>query len=83
MYTLSRGHLLAYRDLVRLKHGHGQQKDIELLRDICDNISGKSFCPLGDAATSSITSGIKLFREEFEYHVQHGHCMTGRVPVGI
>ncbi len=63
--------------LERLEHGQGQQKDIELLRDICDNISGKSFCPLGDAATSCITSGIKLFREEFEYHVQHGHCMVG------
>ena len=63
--------------LERLEHGQGKQKDIDLLRDICDNISGKSFCPLGDAATSSITSGIKLFREEFEYHVQHGHCMVG------
>ncbi len=63
--------------LERLEHGQGKQKDIDLLCDICDNISGKSFCPLGDAATSSITSGIKLFREEFEYHVQHGHCMVG------
>jgi NADH-quinone oxidoreductase subunit F len=65
--------------LERLEHGHGKQKDIELLRDICDNISGKSFCPLGDAATSSITSGIKLFREEFEYHVQHGRCKVGHL----
>ena len=46
--------------------------------DICDNISGKSFCPLGDAATSSITSSIKLFREEYEYHVREGRCMVGR-----
>lgn len=60
-----------------LEHGRGSDKDIALLLDICDNISGKSFCPLGDAATSSITSGIKLFREEFEYHVKHGHCMVG------
>ncbi|HZO71676.1 MAG TPA: NADH-quinone oxidoreductase subunit NuoF [Ktedonobacteraceae bacterium] len=63
--------------LERLEHGHGREKDVDLLMDICDNISGKSFCPLGDAATSSITSGIKLFREEFEYHVKHGHCMVG------
>ena len=63
--------------LERLEHGHGEMKDVDLLMDICDNISGKSFCPLGDAATSSITSGIKLFREEFEYHVKHGHCMVG------
>jgi NADH-quinone oxidoreductase subunit F len=63
--------------LERLEHGHGKEQDIALLLDICDNISGKSFCPLGDAATSSITSGIKLFRDEFEYHVKHGHCMVG------
>ncbi len=63
--------------LERLEHGHGKQKDIDLLMDICDNIAGKSFCPLGDAATSSITSSIKLFREEYEYHVEHGHCMVG------
>ncbi len=64
--------------LERLEHGHGSEKDINLLMDICDNISGKSFCPLGDAATSLVTSGIKLFREEFKYHVEHGHCMVGR-----
>lgn len=63
--------------LERLEHGHGKEKDVALLLDICDNISGKSFCPLGDAATSSITSGIRLFRDEFLYHVQHGHCMVG------
>jgi NADH-quinone oxidoreductase subunit F len=63
--------------LERLEHGHGQLKDVDLLMDICDNISGKSFCPLGDAATSSITSGIRKFRAEFEYHVTHGHCMVG------
>lgn len=69
--------------LERLEHGQGKQKDIDLLRDICDNISGKSFCPLGDAATSSITSGIKLFLEEFEYHVHHRHCMTARIPASV
>jgi NADH-quinone oxidoreductase subunit F len=63
--------------LERLEHGHGKEKDIDLLLDICDNISGKSFCPLGDAATSSITSGIRIFREEFMFHVKHGHCMVG------
>jgi NADH-quinone oxidoreductase subunit F len=63
--------------LERLEHGHGRERDVDLLPDICDNIAGKSFCPLGDAATSLVTSGIRLFREEFEYHVKHGHCMVG------
>ena len=65
--------------LHRIEHGHGQQKDIDLLLDICDNISGKSFCPLGDAATSSITSSVKLFRDEYEAHVREGRCpINGR-----
>jgi NADH-quinone oxidoreductase subunit F len=63
--------------LERLEHGRGKVKDIDLLLDICDNISGKSFCPLGDAATSLVRSGIRLFREEFKYHVEHGHCQVG------
>jgi NADH-quinone oxidoreductase subunit F len=63
--------------LERLEHGHGREKDIDLLLDICSNISGRSFCPLGDAATSCITSSIKLFREEYAYHITHGHCKVG------
>jgi len=36
---------------------------------------------LGDAATSSIVSGIKLFREEFAEHVRQGACpMHGSRP---
>jgi NADH-quinone oxidoreductase subunit F len=62
----------------RLEHGHGRQSDINLLLDICDNIGGKSFCPLGDAAITPVASSIKLFREEYEYHVREGRCMVER-----
>ena len=50
----------------RLEAGVGQEGDIEKLQDICSNIAGRSFCALGDAATSPILSGITHFREEFE-----------------
>ena len=60
--------------LHRLEHGHGKMKDIDLLMDVCDNMNGKCFCPLGDASTSSITSSIKLFRAEYEAHVREGRC---------
>ncbi len=52
--------------LRRLEAGQGTEQDIELLLDTCDNILGRSFCALGDAATSPITSAIQYFREEFE-----------------
>ncbi len=52
--------------LRRLELGQGREGDIETLLDTCDNILGRSFCALGDGATSSITSAIQHFREEFE-----------------
>ena len=50
----------------RLEVGQGHEGDIEKLLDICDNVLGRSFCALGDAATTPISSAIKHFREEFE-----------------
>ena len=50
----------------RLEHGKGTQDDIDKLLDICSNIKFRSFCPLGDAATSCITSAVQYFRAEFE-----------------
>jgi NADH-quinone oxidoreductase subunit F len=63
--------------LERLEHGEGKASDIDLLNDICDNIAGKSFCPLGDAATSCIVSSIRLFRDEYLHHVTERACLSG------
>jgi NADH-quinone oxidoreductase subunit F len=52
--------------LQRLDEGQGKDGDLELLLDLCENILGRSFCALGDGATSPITSAIQHFREEFE-----------------
>ena len=62
--------------LERLERGQGKEKDIDLLLDICSNISGKSFCALGDFATGAIVSSIKLFRAEYEYHIREHRCMV-------
>ena len=50
----------------RLEHGEGTQGDIDKLLDICGSILFRSFCPLGDGATSCVTSAVQYFREEFE-----------------
>src|SRR6476619_4428564 len=50
--------------LERMVHGEGTEADVETMLDICDNILGRSFCALGDGATSPITSGIQYFRQE-------------------
>ena len=43
----------------------GKPEQLELLTDICDNMSFKCFCPLGDAAVSPIVSSIQNFREDY------------------
>jgi len=60
--------------LERLEHGDGQEADLDLLLDLCDNILGRSFCALGDGATSPITSSIEFFRDEYLAHIAEGGC---------
>ncbi len=47
---------------------------MDLLLDICNGMDGRSFCPLGDASAWAVRSNVKLFREEFQAHVDHGRC---------
>ena len=63
-----------YQILHRLEHGQGREEDIDLLLDICDNIAGKSFCPLGDAALGPVQSSIQHFRDEYLAHIREKRC---------
>ena len=62
----------------RLENGHGKDTDIELLASVADNILGKSFCALGDAAAMPVQGALKHFRAEFEHHVSHKRCLVNR-----
>src|SRR5216117_2011043 len=53
----------------RIENGGGRPEDVQLMLDLCDNIEGKSFCPLGDAAAWPIQSAVKRFPEDFEKHL--------------
>ena len=60
--------------LDRIASGRGRASDIDLLLDVCDNISPgltwppkmTTICPLGPSAVSPITSLMHSFREEVE-----------------
>jgi len=58
----------------RIEQGKGRKGDLELLLDICDNISFKTLCPMGDAALGPVVSFITKFRSEFEDHIVQGRC---------
>ena len=67
----------AVKVLERIESGEGRREDMNLLLDIADGIDGRSFCPLGDAASWALRSNVKLFRDEFEQHVSEGRCPFG------
>ncbi|WP_417498649.1 NADH-quinone oxidoreductase subunit NuoF [Methylophaga sp.] len=64
-----------YRVVKRIEEGQGKQEDLDRLVDVAENINGNTICALGDAAAAPVVSFIKHFREEFQYHIDHGRCM--------
>ncbi|MGB3055917.1 MAG: NADH-quinone oxidoreductase subunit NuoF [Acidimicrobiales bacterium] len=63
--------------LQRILDGHGRPEDLNLLLDVCDNISvgmawpptQTTICPLGQSATSPIASAVMRFKDEFEAYL--------------
>jgi NADH-quinone oxidoreductase subunit F len=56
--------------LSRFHEGFGEQSDIQLIADLADNMLGRTFCALGDAAAMPTTGFITKFRDEFEAYLQ-------------
>ena len=78
VHAVPRGHVLAGRGVRAHARGPRREQDIDLLVDVADNILGKTFCALGDAAAMPIKGAIKHFHHEFEYLVRHGSCPVNR-----
>ncbi len=60
----------------RIEHGQGRPEDLDLLNDVANRIGGRTICALGDAAAMPVMSFLKHYRNEFEYHIEHGKCMV-------
>ncbi len=60
--------------LGRIENGMGRSGDIELLLDVSANMSGKTFCPLGDGAAMVVQGFLRHFRDEFEEHIRDKGC---------
>ncbi len=65
--------------LTRFHQGQGTRSDIDLIGDVSRNMLGRTFCPLGDAASLPTTSIVEKFRQEFEDHLNGRPCPYERV----
>ncbi|MBV8194435.1 MAG: NADH-quinone oxidoreductase subunit NuoF [Candidatus Dormibacteraeota bacterium] len=58
----------------KLERGQASLDELATLEDICANMDGRCFCPLGDTATWFVMSAYRHFRDEFELHCGAGQC---------
>jgi len=65
-----------YRVIRRIEAGGGEREHLDMLLDVANNIEGRTICAFGDAAAWPVQGFMKHYRHEFEYHIEHGHCMT-------
>jgi NADH:ubiquinone oxidoreductase subunit F (NADH-binding) len=50
----------------RVAEGEGTQADLDQIRTLADHMSMSCFCPLGQSATTAITSAMSLFPNDFQ-----------------
>jgi NADH-quinone oxidoreductase subunit F len=68
--------------LERIEHGQGRESDLDLLMDVCDNISPgvtwppaqTTICVLGPSMPPSVAAGLRMFRDEYAAHIREGRC---------
>jgi NADH-quinone oxidoreductase subunit F len=56
--------------LERVDSGEATPMDLEIMAQVQQNIIGNCLCVLGDSMAMPIASMLKLFREEFEQHIE-------------
>ena len=60
--------------LSRFHEGGGVQSDIDLIAELSNNMLGRTFCALGDAAAMPTTGFITKFRGEFEEYLKRSQA---------
>jgi NADH-quinone oxidoreductase subunit F len=63
-----------YKILSKIERGEGQMRDLDLLTNVSNNITGKTLCAFGDALATPPLTTLKHFRSEFEAHIREGRC---------
>jgi NADH-quinone oxidoreductase subunit F len=58
--------------LERILAGQGEPKDLDLLLDLADQMTGRTICVLADSCAAPVVSGIRKFRHEFEAYLKGG-----------
>jgi len=53
------------KTMLRIVDGKGKEADLDTLSFVCKQIAGNTLCALGDFATSSVVSSLKLYKDDY------------------
>jgi NADH-quinone oxidoreductase subunit F len=67
-----------YRIFHRIENGEGRMEDLDTIVNICDNMKGRTICPLSDAAAMPAEAFVKHYRAEPEQHITSKMCPSNR-----
>lgn len=60
--------------LERITSGKGEERDIQRLIQIGEQVKESALCGLGNSAPNPVLTTIKYFREEYEEHIHDKYC---------
>ena len=63
--------------LDRIADGEGSEEDLELLREIAEQVSVASLCGLGQTAPNPVLTTMEYFPEEYQEHIRDKRCRAG------
>jgi NADH:ubiquinone oxidoreductase subunit F (NADH-binding)/(2Fe-2S) ferredoxin/ferredoxin len=60
--------------LERICQGEGRPEDIDLLRELGEQIKAGALCGLGNTAPNPVLTTLRYFRDEYEAHINEKRC---------
>jgi NADH-quinone oxidoreductase subunit F len=60
--------------VTKIERGEGTSKDLDSLLQLCGFVKGTGYCTLVTGAAVLVQSSLKLFRREFEEHIELKRC---------
>ena len=66
-----------YEILEKITEGKGKLEDIDLLKELCEQVRTSSLCALGQTAPNPVLSTLKYFEDEYRAHVIDKKCPSG------
>lgn len=67
----------------RIDAGEAGWGDVELLRDVANQIKGKCLCALGEFSIEAVLTGLERFRGDFEHQVGVENSSEEAIPAAV